>query len=740
MKTRNIHDEIEEWMAGALCGGLSTEEESFFNQHLATCQSCRALFLEEQHMSKLLEQEMTRQRPEPEFGDRMVNQFRERVAKPERGPGLFWSLGRLAWSRPMQGFYAVLLLAAMVQTGAMLTGEYPAAISRFDKFAGAPPLRGEFKLEGREKAREADAQKMVDEAPNQPREYDYNPNSNYMQFAQRRAISLGGAAKSAEDSLGAGTSLADADVKTLNRERAQIAAARLPMSTLDVQTKDAVPAMPATSAMSADASGGGANMPAGVSGMNAYAAAAPELPAPSSLVPAPAQADSTAPPTEDQRKLIRNASVLYEVPDFTKASDMIAGIIANMQGFVASQNSDRGANGKMEGTIVAKVPPQSLDAFLQKLHELGDLKNQNISTDDVTKDYFDTEARVHNALIEEQRLQQLLTTNTDHLDQLLEVERELARVRQSIEEMQGTLKYYNTMIQFATVTISLSEKEMHAAASFLLRQSDELSLFSGDVEGTIAKAKQIAAAAKAQVVDSRVSRDSGGNTTARLNLLIDPDQADATIAQLKALGRIQTFNSQTERVAQGGTDATIPARTDTDKVSASLTVQQDQEDAVQQTNVNVETKEVEAKLNDLKAKAKDLGATVKGANFQQDPGGSSSATVQLRMPLGNYAAVLAMVKGLGDVKNLSVNRQEGATVNDSAPAEMTVQIDSPQQIVTPDNGLWATTRETLGQAFGAVMWSLRMIGVSLAFFGPWVVAIVIVVWAVKTVRRLRRKS
>jgi len=453
-----------------------------------------------------------------------------------------------------------------------------------------------------------------------------------------------------------------------------------------------------------------------------------------------ADSDTTAPAPDDQRKLIRNASVQYEVADYSKATDTVNGLIAEEQGYVSTQNSDRGANGKLEGTVEVKLPPEHMDAFLLKLRVLGDLKGQTLTTEDVTKDYFDTDARMRNAQLEEQRLQDILNKDTGRLSDILQVERELARVRQSVEEMQGTLKYYNTMVQYATVTLSLSEKDMSAPAQFLLKERADLAIYAGDVDGVFAQAREIAASVKAQVLDSNVERNGNGETTATLSLLIDPDAADGAIARLKGLGRIQNFTSATQRVAQDGSGTSDTARTEKDKVEAHLTVLQDQETAAQHADVSVQAADVEGRLNELKAKAAALGAEVKGAAFERDASGSESGQVELRMPLRAYKGVLAAVKGLGDVKSLAVNKQEGATVTDNAPAEMTVQIFSQPRIVAADDGVWATIRRTLAEAFGAVMWSVRMIGVSLAFFAPWLVAIGLVVAGVRIVRRVRGKA
>ena len=76
----------------------------------------------------------------------------------------------------------------------------------------------------------------------------------------------------------------------------------------------------------------------------------------------------------------------------------------------------------------------------------------------MTKAYFDTDARLKNAQVMEQRLIDMLKTKTGKVSDLLQVEKELGRVREEIEKMQGELKYWDSQVQFATVTISLAEK------------------------------------------------------------------------------------------------------------------------------------------------------------------------------------------------------------------------------------------------------------------------------------------
>jgi len=88
-----------------------------------------------------------------------------------------------------------------------------------------------------------------------------------------------------------------------------------------------------------------------------------------------------------------------------------------------------------------------------------------------------------------------------------------------------------------------------------------------------------------------------------------------------------------------------------------------------------------------------------------------------------------------------VQRQDraGAQIDEAnAPADISIQVYSQGNIVSHESGLLATLRRTLAQSAGAIMWSLRMIGVAVAFLAPWVVAIVAAIWITKRVIHVRR--
>ena len=454
-------------------------------------------------------------------------------------------------------------------------------------------------------------------------------------------------------------------------------------------------------------------------------------------IPAPA---ATPAPVIDTRKLIRNAALDFEVGSFEKALDIITQVAGEEQGYVFSQNSAKGANGKLQGQIVVKVLPPNLDRFLLKLRLLGDMRNQTVSAVDVSKDYFDTEARIRNAQVTEERLIEMMKTRTGKVSDLLEVENEIAKVRGEIEQMQGSLKVYDAQVQFATVVISIEEKDIDQAAAYLLVQQSQLSIFAKDVEQAFEDAKSAADDAKAQTLDSHVERDQAGHVIATLHLLIPPENAPAAIAKLKEIGRIEHFNSQTQRIAKGdsGGRPSDTAKVDRDKVELTMTIQHDAENAVQGTNIAIQSDQVEEKTAEIKQQAAKEGVEVKGAEFNRMRNGVEISAMLLRMPLNKYSTFIEEIKALGKVKDFTVSRREDATAGDDAPAEIVLQIFSQGSIVAPDTGLWATVRHTLGEGTAALMWSLRMIGVSLAFVAPWAVVAGIAGWIV--VMRRRRKA
>jgi anti-sigma factor RsiW len=463
---------------------------------------------------------------------------------------------------------------------------------------------------------------------------------------------------------------------------------------------------------------------------------------PNAAEPASKPAEAPAPEVAN-RKLIRNATVELEIVSFDNAVQKITAFANEEHGYVATTDSEKQANGKLRGQVVVKVLPENLDRFLQKIRGLGESKKQTLGTEDVTRPYFDTDARLKNAHVMEQRLIDMLKAKTGKVSDLLQVEKELGRVREEIEKMQGELKYWDSQVQFATVTISLAEKDMEEPAAFLLKERAQLALYAPDVEKIYNEIKSLASP-KVQITNAQLNRDYSGRVSAQVSMLIAPEESEGVIGRAKAFGRVENFQTQTQRTAQGGSGMSGNARTKRDKVELNIAIsREEQEQAFQQTSLRVRTSSVDEKAKELRTLAEKQGGRIRSSTFSRDPDGRAVANISLRVPMKNYPAVMQSLDSLGKVENVSVQRQDrtdAQTDEANAPADVSIRVYSQGNIVSQESGLLATLRRTLAQSAGVIMWSLRMIGVAIAFLAPWAIAFIGVIWIGRRVIRARQSK
>jgi Domain of unknown function (DUF4349)/Putative zinc-finger len=693
-----IHEQIDELLAADLHGELSTAERDAFHAHLVDCADCRHAFQEEKNMHKVLNETLADKKADTGFEQRMVSRFRDRV--PKR-PGLIQLVTNLARLRVVQLTAAAALLLSMVQMGRVITGESATPLIRRANTTSLP--QSEFAKSPPSVTRDSGV-------------------LAYRTDSQGRGADESAASKSTSVAGIVAQNPAPLPVQDTANEPVE-GLRQLPSFVGNALTENnSDPSSPKTPTKSKKAE------------------SKDERSEPLSEGPEDTSAArSTTNPTPN-RKLVRNATAELEVASFEDAVQKITGFATEDKGYVSTSSSEKQENGKLSGQVAVKVLPDNLDRFLLKLRGIGELKNQALTTEDVTKSYFDTESRMKNARLMEQRLIEILKTKSKDVADLLEVEKELGRVREEIETMQGELKFMDSQVQFATVTIQLSEKDMNTPAAFLLKERAQLALYATEVEKTYNEIKSLASP-KVQITNAQINRDNTGRVSANLSMLIAPEESDATIARIKGMARVENFQVQTERVAQGGDGLGESAKTERDKVVLSITLsREEQEQSLQQTTLRIRSSEVNDKTKELRDLAEKQSGRIRSSSFSRDSNGREYANVSLRVPMKNYSALMQSLNALGKVEDVTVQRDDrpDSQVNQAdAPADVTIQVYSQGNIVSQETGIIATLRRTIGQGAGALMWSARMIGVAVAFLAPWVLALVGVGWVMRRISRTR---
>jgi hypothetical protein len=155
--------------------------------------------------------------------------------------------------------------------------------------------------------------------------------------------------------------------------------------------------------------------------------------------------------------LIRTGQAFVEVEKLDPAILKIRQLVAQVGGYITNSSMSGGRDQIRQASIEIKIPNTQYDQAVGSLSSIGKVETVNSSAQDVGEEFVDVTARMANARRLEDRLINLLDRRTGKLDEVLRVERELARVREEIERYDGRLRYLSARVAMSTLTINAHE-------------------------------------------------------------------------------------------------------------------------------------------------------------------------------------------------------------------------------------------------------------------------------------------
>ena len=165
----------------------------------------------------------------------------------------------------------------------------------------------------------------------------------------------------------------------------------------------------------------------------------------------PAMGHAQAAALAQNRIIVRTVDIGLVVDDVAVASEQIDQLVRRTGGWKVS--SDR--THKHQATIAVRVPAEVLDEVVLELKSLAlDVEGEISSSQDVTDEYVDNEARLNGLVATEQRLLEFLDRAQD-AEEALEVQREITRVQSEKESILGRLRFLQETSAFSLVNISL---------------------------------------------------------------------------------------------------------------------------------------------------------------------------------------------------------------------------------------------------------------------------------------------
>ncbi len=154
-------------------------------------------------------------------------------------------------------------------------------------------------------------------------------------------------------------------------------------------------------------------------------------------------------------KLIYTAWLGLETTAFDESVAGLEKLVADMGGyFELSQLNNYGTY--RNGNYTVRVPAENFDAFCTAAGQLCQLNSIERSAEDISEAYYDTESRLVTQQTKLERLQELLS-KAESMEDIITLESAISETELNIERLTGTLRKYDSLVGYSTVSISLQE-------------------------------------------------------------------------------------------------------------------------------------------------------------------------------------------------------------------------------------------------------------------------------------------
>jgi hypothetical protein len=160
-----------------------------------------------------------------------------------------------------------------------------------------------------------------------------------------------------------------------------------------------------------------------------------------------------------ERMIIRNGELELIVKDTKVAQEEIAAMIGELEGYVLSAESYAYDEGRMRVNMTLRVPAETFNTAMTRLRDLAvEIQRDGTSSQDVTEEYVDLQARLRAQQSKASRLEELMEQAED-TEAVLDIFRELSATHEEIERIKGRMQYLEKSAAMATITVYLMPDE-----------------------------------------------------------------------------------------------------------------------------------------------------------------------------------------------------------------------------------------------------------------------------------------
>lgn len=159
-------------------------------------------------------------------------------------------------------------------------------------------------------------------------------------------------------------------------------------------------------------------------------------------------------------KLIRRAYLQIQTETFDQAVEALEKMVQECGGYFQNASVEGGSlrnqSASRWGNYTIRLPQEQFDTFLGRTGELGYVTSQSESSENVSQQYYDTQARLKAQRTKQERLLSLLE-KADSMETIVALEDALSEVEYEIESLTTSLNEYDSLISYSTIELTLDE-------------------------------------------------------------------------------------------------------------------------------------------------------------------------------------------------------------------------------------------------------------------------------------------
>ncbi len=161
------------------------------------------------------------------------------------------------------------------------------------------------------------------------------------------------------------------------------------------------------------------------------------------------------------RIMVKNAYLNSQTENYKETVSEIIKKVDSLKGYVESQNEFSMADERLNGELVLRIPSDKLEQFISYVEANTEVTNKNISSEDITDDYVNTDIRIKSLRTELDTLLSLLE-KAQNLSDTIQIQDRITQVRGDLEYSEAMLKKMDSKVSYAQVSVNIEEVDRTA--------------------------------------------------------------------------------------------------------------------------------------------------------------------------------------------------------------------------------------------------------------------------------------